>query len=112
MKNYIPHRPFRYHGEIISFKEEVPVALSATKANRIPDEADEGITEQKTRDGSSIDRAISISENRVIDLLCEGEIQGLTESEYGGEGTDGNVGWTKVREKLFAEVGDTKIPGK
>ena len=105
MKNYIPHRPFRYHGEIISFKEEVPVALSATKANRIPEEADEGITEQETRDGTSIDRAISISENRVIDLLCEGEIEGLVESEYVGEGTDGNVGWTKVREKRFAEVG-------
>jgi predicted phage tail protein len=105
MKIQIPHRPFRHHGEIISFGKKTPIVLLATRANRTPEEADEGITGQKDKDGVVIDRAVSISENRVIDLLCEGEIHGLVDSEYIGEGTDGNIGWTRVREKRFAEIG-------
>jgi hypothetical protein len=71
----------------------------------VPEEVDEGITGQKDSEGVDIERAISITELRCIDLLCEGEVEGLVTSEYVGSGTSGNIGYDTVKEKVFAEIG-------
>lgn len=61
-----------------------------------PKEAKEGIKLDDTTD-----RYISVSEMRLYDLLCEGEIEGLVKNEYVFSGTEGNIGWTSVNVKPY-----------
>ena len=82
--------------------------LHPAEANKFfdtPDEVPEGITGQKDVDGADLDRAVSITELRCIDLIGEGDIEGLVISEYIGIGTEGNIGFDTVTEKVFAEIG-------
>jgi hypothetical protein len=58
---------------------------------RIPKEKPEGIL---TGAGTGI--VLSKTQIRVLDLICEGEIQGLATGKYYPTGTLGNVGWDSV----------------
>lgn len=55
--------------------------------NRIPIEAAEGVI-------IGDERLLSKTETKVLDLISEGEIQGLSTGKYILSGTLGNVGWT------------------
>lgn len=65
---------------------------------RYPSEAPEGIVDQ-TINGSPVSGVLSITEIEVLDLISEGEIEGLVEGYYTFEtqklqdGTLGNIGW-------------------
>ena len=61
---------------------------------RYPKEATEGIRNRFTAEGVSlISGAVSSSEVEVLDLLCEGEIEGLVTGEYLFSGVSGEVGY-------------------
>ena len=51
------------------------------------DDSTEGIISGSTRIGS-------LSESHIVDLISEGEIQGLVTKEYTLDGTLGNIGYT------------------
>ena len=65
----------------------------------IPAEVAEGIKNQVDSTGHALGKAISISDTTVVDVLSEGEIEGLTEYELIGEGTEGQIGFDKVTKK-------------
>ena len=70
----------------------------------IPAEVAEGIKNQVDSTGHALGKAISISDTTVVDVLSEGEIEGLTEYELIGEGTEGQIGFDKVTKKTFSEI--------
>lgn len=66
-----------------------------------PVETPEGITIVKN--GLTVNEIISVTEVEVLDLLSEGPIEGLVESEYTFVGTEGNVGWDSYTETFYPE---------
>ena len=85
--------------------KSIPMPHGGTILFDVPEEVDEGITKQVDKSGGDLDRAISVSDATVIDLLCEGEIEGLNEYELIGSGTVGAIGYSTVTKKNFASVG-------
>lgn len=76
----------------------------------IPGEVSEGIKGQVDSQGNALERAISVSDTVVIDLLSEGEIEGLTTYELIGEGTEGQIGFDKVTQKNFSAISTAADP--
>ena len=90
--------------------KSVPMPFGGNMLFAIPDEEDEGITLQVDKSGGDLDRAISVSDATVVDLLCEGEIEGLNEYELIGTGVAGKVGYDSVTKKTFAAIRTEAVP--
>ena len=54
-------------------------------------EADEGILVKNS--AGVLSTVVSLSEIETVDMICEGEIEGLVSAEYTFTGTKGNIGW-------------------
>ena len=84
--------------------EDDKIIPDKERKDGIPAEVGEGIKNQVDSTGHKLGRAISISDTRIVDVLSEGEIEGLTEYELIGEGTEGQIGFDKVTKKNFSEI--------
>ena len=62
-----------------------------------PSEKPEGILNQRDEEGNLLEEgALSVTEVEVLDLIGEGELDGLVSGRYVYSGTYANVGWDKV----------------
>jgi len=82
---------------------------------RIPVEAREGISGQFIESGNlsvPVDRVVSLTQIRTLDLISEGELEGLVSGEYSYVGYPGEIGYRSAVFKPFQSkvIGGKSIP--
>lgn len=83
-----------YHNISLSGENKYPViGYSDSPPPRRPVEAKEGVLYQTGTGGNALTRAVSLTQIEVLDLISEGEIEGLVTGEYYFSGFVGEVGY-------------------
>lgn len=72
---------------------------------QIPSDTPEGVLSNVL----GTERVLSLTEIETIDLLSEGQVEGLNSGEYSYSGFVGEVGWRKVIFEAFANAPNTSI---
>jgi len=89
--------------------QEGSTSTASTDSEKTFDEVPEGVVDVEDQFGKKVKRALSTTSIEVLDLLSEGEIEGLVNGEYIFEGNPYEIGYTKATFIPYQNAPKTNI---